>query len=116
MEFQITKQLLKFLLRFRCPNCEFRSYEVAPIQRHLRHCQKEDDKFDENKFEQAEEEFELDIKEDLIENDIPFNPPNLKMKGRVKASTLCEWKLENMKQSWKNLSKLNEFVFLLLLI
>ena len=38
MEFAVTKKLLNFLLRFRCPNCEFSTLEASPIQKHLRQC------------------------------------------------------------------------------
>ena len=38
MDFAVTQQLLNFLLRFRCPNCEFSTLEAKLIQKHLRQC------------------------------------------------------------------------------
>mgnify|MGYP001184690508 CR=1 FL=1 len=42
MEFAVTKELLNFLLRFRCSNCEFSTLEATPIQKHLRECLRKD--------------------------------------------------------------------------
>ena len=35
MDFKITKQLLNYLLRFRCPKCEFNTIDPILIQEHL---------------------------------------------------------------------------------
>ena len=40
MDFKITKQLLKYLLRFRCPKCEFSTINPILIQEHLFQCLK----------------------------------------------------------------------------
>ena len=80
MDFAVTKQLLNFLLRFRCPNCEFSTLEAVMIQKHLRQCLTNDN----NDFllEHVEEEFktELDIKDELVESDFPCKVQMQKIK------------------------------------
>ena len=41
MEMKNTKQLLKFLFRFKCPKCEASSFEAKPMQDHLLTCKKD---------------------------------------------------------------------------
>ena len=57
MEFAVTKELLNFLLRFRCSNCEFSTLEATPIQKHLRECLRKD----KNEFVIKQEEFKPQI-------------------------------------------------------
>ena len=80
MDFAVTKQLLNFLLRFQCPNCEFSTLEAVLIQKHLRQCLTKDN--DEFVMEHVEEEFktELDIKDELIESDFLCKVPLEKIK------------------------------------
>ena len=56
MELEITTSFLKILLKFRCFNCNFSSFEVKDIQEHLFDCAKK------------------------IWNDVPDDPLNLKSK------------------------------------
>ena len=80
MEAKVTKQLLKFLLRFRCPNCEFRTLDATLVQEHLHQCLKQyRSDFTDDGFEVTEDEFILNIKEELIETDhpIPSNVPTV---------------------------------------
>ena len=46
MELKVTKELLNFLLRFRCPNCEFDTLDPILIQEHLFQCLKKQDEND----------------------------------------------------------------------
>ena len=46
-----TKQLLKFLFRFKCPKCEASSFEAKPMQDHLLRCKKDYLIEDEIKYE-----------------------------------------------------------------
>ena len=57
MELEITTSFLKILLKFRCYNCRFSSFEVKDIQEHLFDCAKK------------------------IWNDVPDDPLNLKSKS-----------------------------------
>ena len=71
MDFKITKQLLKYLLRFRCSKCEFSTINPILIQEHLFQCLKPR-KIDitDSVLEHSEvEESMLDIKKELIETD-----------------------------------------------
>ena len=78
MELKVTKQLLNFLLRFRCPNCEFDTLDAILIQEHLFKCLKQyrNSIVDDTVMEHTEvEEFMLDIKEEFTETDLPKRVP-----------------------------------------
>ena len=74
MELKVTKELLNFLLRFRCPKCEFDTLDPILIQEHLFQCLKKQDEND--VIDDSEvEEFMLDIKEEFTETDLPKKVP-----------------------------------------
>ena len=74
MELKVTKQLLNFLLRFRCPKCEFDTLDAILIQEHLFKCLKQyrNSVVDDTVMEHTEvEEFMLDIKETDLPKRVP---------------------------------------------
>ena len=74
MELRVTKEMLNFLLRFRCPKCEFDTLDPILIQEHLFQCLKKQDEND--VIDDSEvEEFMLDIKEEFTETDLPKKVP-----------------------------------------
>ena len=81
MEFAVTKELLNFLLRFRCSNCEFSTLEATPIQKHLRECLRKD----KNEFVIEQEEFKPQIeailcgeKDDELKAELDIKDDNVK--------------------------------------
>ena len=73
MEPKVTKELLNYLLRFRCPNCEFDTHDPILIQEHLFQCLKQhkNDVIGDSEVG----EFMLDIKEEFTETDLPTKSP-----------------------------------------
>ena len=86
MDFKITKQLLNFLLRFRCPKCEFSTIDPILIQEHLFQCLKPRKiNITDSVLEHTEvEESMLDIKKELIETDQV--PKKIPIVIRIKAN------------------------------
>ena len=73
MEPKVTKELLNYLLRFRCPNCEFDTHDPILIQEHLFQCLKQhkNDVIGDSEVG----EFMLDIKEEFTETDLSTKSP-----------------------------------------
>ena len=79
MELKVTKELLKLLLQFRCPYCQFANYDAPEMQDHIVKCGQikiESDLFKAIKIEPEEMDLATRIKAILSDNydDTTFSP------------------------------------------
>ena len=93
MKISITKQMIAQMLEFRCPNCEFTTFNSKAMQVHLILCDKHrlEEKCDpfEESFEEVKETSMIEIKEEPIE-DFDFQCQPITNKRNSFQCDLCE--------------------------